>query len=454
MAMQDTAANKIKWKAVAIGVGIVALIVILIIVFEDGGGSDEKYTSGETVNPIIQELLGGMTENDYIIQGETVDKQLQEQLQVLSDTVLKLQQNMEHTSAENERLKREVETLNTQMVQFEENAKAVIDAQIATISRLENDRHSRSASPLDSTGSAEAINASVPPTMVQNSPFNSTDPFVVNGNTADSDGGDPLGIDEQGASSKFGSGLVEFALSGTDTGVGRRLKEYLPAGSYVSAVIISGADAGVGTRFKSDPKPVLIRVTDKAKTVAFEGGSPQQIDLRGCMITGSATGDLSSEKVYIRTITMTCSFSEGKANEYQVHGYAAGTGKSGIRGPVISREGDLVEKSFIAGLVSGLGDGVNQAFQPSGSTTTTGNRTTLNDDRSRTQKLTDSFGAGIGTGFKNSADRISQYLIERAEQYQPVISLQSGTKVEVVFLQGVHLQQPYAAANNVTQNGE
>ena len=45
-------------------------------------------------------------------------------------------------------------------------------------------------------------------------------------------------------------------------------------------------------------------------------------------------------------------------------GFVAGSGKTGVRGPVVSREGALVEKAFLAGLVSGVGQGVAGAFQP------------------------------------------------------------------------------------------
>ena len=62
---------------------------------------------------------------------------------------------------------------------------------------------------------------------------------------------------------------------------------------------------------------------------------------------------------------MTCAGPEpGTVVETDVAGFVAGSGKTGVRGPVVSREGALVEKAFLAGLVSGAGQGVAQAFQP------------------------------------------------------------------------------------------
>ena len=47
---------------------------------------------------------------------------------------------------------------------------------------------------------------------------------------------------------------------------------------------------------------------------------------------------------------------------------------------------------------------------------------------------------GFGEGVAQSADQVSKYLIERAEQYQPVIEMPTGIDVEIVFLEGVFIQ--------------
>ena len=123
---------------------------------------------------------------------------------------------------------------------------------------------------------------------------------------------------------------------------------------------------------QGDPRPVLMRITGPAWTAA-EDGTALQVDVDGCTVTGAAHGDLSSEKVYVRFRTMTCAGPEpGTVIETDVAGFVAGSGKTGVRGPVVSREGALVEKAFLAGVVSGLGQGVSQAFQPQAVATGTG----------------------------------------------------------------------------------
>ena len=46
---------------------------------------------------------------------------------------------------------------------------------------------------------------------------------------------------------------------------------------------------------------------------------------------------------------------------------------------------------------------------------------------------------GLGEGIATSGDMVSKYLIERAEQYQPVIEMPTGIDVEIVFLEGVFI---------------
>jgi conjugal transfer pilus assembly protein TraB len=48
--------------------------------------------------------------------------------------------------------------------------------------------------------------------------------------------------------------------------------------------------------------------------------------------------------------------------------------------------------------------------------------------------------AGLGQGVAQSADMVSKYLIERAEQSQPVLEMPTGIDVEIVFLDGVYVR--------------
>ena len=212
----------------------------------------------------------------------------------------------------------------------------------------------------------------------------------------------------------------------------RPLSLWLPAGSHAKAVVIAGADASAGVAAQGDPRPVLLRIAGPAWTAA-ENGAARSVDLAGCTVTGAAYGDLSSEKVYARLRTLTCAGPEpGTVIETGVAGFVAAAGKAGVRGPVVSREGALVERAFWAGLFSGAGEGAAAAFSP---------RTIVagGDAAAANAGLGDIGRAGLGAGAGSAGRRVSDYLIRRAEQYQPVIQLRAGAEVTVVFLEGVRL---------------
>ena len=208
---------------------------------------------------------------------------------------------------------------------------------------------------------------------------------------------------------------------------------WLPAGSHAEAVVLAGVDASAGISSQGDPRPVLLRITGPAWTAA-EDGTALAVDIEGCTVTGAAHGDLSSEKVYARLRTMTCAGDEpGTVVETEVAGFVANAGKAGVRGPVVSREGALVGKAFLAGVFSGVGQGFASAYSPQAVATGGGSAAVANTGLEEIGR------AGLGGGAATAGGKVADYLIRRAEQYQPVIQLRAGTPVSVVFIEGARL---------------
>lgn len=221
--------------------------------------------------------------------------------------------------------------------------------------------------------------------------------------------------------------LVERAPSESEDAP-NRLGNYIPAGSYAPAVVLSGADAATNVVDRENPTPVLFRVTGPAITAGHKGGSGGKINIEGCTVQGSAIGDLSSERVRVRLLSLTCLKRDGEVIEERIAGYMVGAGKAGVRGRVVSREGALVTNAAVAGALNGLASAADTA-------TASGGEVTSIDDIARTAGIA----AGTG-GVQSAANTLSEYYINRAEQYQPVISLNGGTKVELVFMEGISLQ--------------
>ena len=237
--------------------------------------------------------------------------------------------------------------------------------------------------------------------------------------------------------------MVSFqtADSGTATRVAKGTTtytdsiNYLPPNSFASAKVIVGVDASAGVNSQTDPLPVVLRVTGPARSV-YQNGKLLTTKIEGCLINGAARGDLSSEKVYVKLQKMTCPQPGGRYAVSEVKGFIAFGGKTGVRGRVVSREGSLAMQAFLAGLVSGGGNALNTAFnQP---------LATIANDGEGSINRTPNFGSvglrALGGGAAESGKDVSKYLIERAEQYQPVIEMPTGIDVEIVFLEGVYVR--------------
>ena len=226
----------------------------------------------------------------------------------------------------------------------------------------------------------------------------------------------------------------QFTLTSSGAGGEAReepstLSNYLPAGSYASAIVLSGVDASTSVTSQAEPIPVVFRITAPAITAGTRSTRGHTIDLTGCIVTGSARGDLSSERVYVRLLKLSCIQSGGRVFERDVAGYMSGAGKAGARGLVVSREGRLVTNAAIAGALGGLAEGVQGISEAASGA----------DVASFDDVLQSAGGASAAGGVSGAANRLSEYYIERAEQYQPVVSLYGGTAVELVFMEGVDL---------------
>ena len=196
---------------------------------------------------------------------------------------------------------------------------------------------------------------------------------------------------------------------------------YIPAGSFVKVVLLNGIDAPTGSKGKGNPYPVLMRVLDLAQLPNLWRG-----DFKECFLVGEAVGELSSERVHIRTNTLSCINRKGEALEGSISGYAVGEdGKIGLSGRVITKQGALLARSLVTGFLQG----VSQAFSQSANVlniTPTGNISSI--DPGKTAQT------GIGMGVSKATEDLAKFYIDLAKELFPVIEANAGRHVEVVFV--------------------
>ena len=236
------------------------------------------------------------------------------------------------------------------------------------------------------------------------------------------------------AGDKPGTAAVKSARAEAPPLVVEDSPEYLPPNSYAPARVIVGVDASAGVTSQTDPLPVVLRITGPARSV-LQNGRVLTTRIEGCVVNGAARGDLSSEKVYVKLARMTCDQPGGRVAVSEVKGFISFAGKSGVRGRVVSSEGSLITQALLAGIVGGFGRG----FGANAESVFSGVRGSADGSRGKLS-AGDIVSGGLGQGAADAADTVSKYLIERAEQYQPVVEMPTGISVEIVFLDGVFVR--------------
>jgi conjugal transfer pilus assembly protein TraB len=195
---------------------------------------------------------------------------------------------------------------------------------------------------------------------------------------------------------------------------------YVPAGTFVRALLLNGLDAPAGGQAQANAAPVLLSAVADA-----QGANGYRSVLKRCTITGNGYGDISAERAYLRTDRLSCVGPAG-AIDIPVKGYIVGEdGKTGVRGIVVTKTGQVLANALYASIGSGLA----AAFRAEGVQTTTNALGT-------TEQTTDAFKAGVGTGLGKSMDKLSDYYIKLADKMFPVVEVSGSRVVEIVFTRG------------------
>jgi conjugal transfer pilus assembly protein TraB len=219
----------------------------------------------------------------------------------------------------------------------------------------------------------------------------------------------------------------------------------IPAGAFAGAVMVGGVDASTSIQASSDPRPVLLRVTDP-------GTLPRKFksDLCGCHVLAACYGDISSERVYMRLEKLTCTERKtGELVEMNVNGYVAGEdGRAGLRGVVVDRAGESMRNAAVGGFLSGMGGFLSQSRSPITFSPSNG----LAETNPMTNPEILKFGAAKGAS--NALEKYADFYIKRAEQMQPVIQIQAGRKVDIVFTQGVAFEDSAARGAMIKVNDQ
>lgn len=202
----------------------------------------------------------------------------------------------------------------------------------------------------------------------------------------------------------------------------------IPAGSFVKGMLLSGVIAPTMGEGQGDPIPSLLRVTGISNLPNFSNA-----DIRGCFVLTETKGNLATETVSFRLKTLSCVKNDGTTFEKAVTGYVTGeNGMEGLPGRVVSKQGAIIARAFAAEFVGGIAE----AFEQQGtivSTTASGVVTTLDPEQA--------LQTGLFSGASEALNRISDFYMDLAENMVPVIEINSGRKIDIVFTTQVNFDE-------------
>ena len=101
-----------------------------------------------------------------------------------------------------------------------------------------------------------------------------------------------------------------------------------------------------------NPTPTLIRLQKEAILP-----NRYRSDIRECFLLVGGRGELASERAKLRGEMLSCVRQDGAVIETKLNSYVAGEdGKEGIKGRLVSKQGQMIARSLVAGFASGMSE--------------------------------------------------------------------------------------------------
>lgn len=401
--------EKLK-RYVTIGAAGVILSILAWIVL--GFGDDKK--NQETTQVADVEVIEKET-----TLNESIRAKFSKELTALKEQNKSLQEELNSLAKNNENMVKKGDAENKQLI---EKNKADGDRKMNDIlEQLKLDKPSDNLS--------EQANL-IPPPPISNSKNtdSSYNPYAYGSGSNGRNAASPVVTVMTGLVSVGNTPLQAEPEKKTDKKKINKKDLIVPAGSFVRAQLASGVIAPTGGQGATDPVPALLRVTGLTQLPNFH-----KADIKNCFLLAETKGNLATETVNFRLKTLTCKRADGSTLEREVSGYVTGeNGMEGMAGRVVSKQGAVIARAFLAEFASGIGD----AFESSGTTTSiTGAGIIETLDPSKTAQT------GLASGLSEAFSRLGDFYMDLAEQMVPVIEINAGRNVDVVFIKSVNLEE-------------
>ena len=174
-------------------------------------------------------------------------------------------------------------------------------------------------------------------------------------------------------------GGIEVIRSSKEDGSEKKNSEeiYLPP-SFMRGTLLTGVAAPSIAAAKNAATPMLFKINNLAILP-----NSVRADLKGCFVVAEGTGDLSTERVKTRLLTLSCVTQQGVSIiDQEVKGFVVDAdGQVDLKGQPVAKMGMHLARVGLAGLLGGAAEGIEQsAFVSQFSAATGITEKTLKDD--------------------------------------------------------------------------
>lgn len=236
------------------------------------------------------------------------------------------------------------------------------------------------------------------------------------------------GVEKRGG--RHGASIVSFPVKTSGAVYLKRPSIALPTGSYVKAKLLTGVEAPEGKSY-----PALLQLD-----FAYVIPNQKRLDLAGCFIIAKAQGDLSTERVQMQAVKLSCVSKKGGFFEREINGFVADDKDNSfaVVGSVNTKQDRVAAMAFLASVVTGISKAVQQAQTTQQATPLGGGQSIVTGDQAKF------IGAG---GAADAASQVTQWYLKQAQNLLPTINVGSGQDVWIVMQDSVDLPKDYFSQN-------
>lgn len=378
---------------------------------------------GETIKDVNQTVDKKITDFHTAISQEldANNKSINESLKVLQ------QSNKEALSETLNEIKSEIQNASSESKQYTDQKNLTISEKIAQIESKKSKEPSLDFNKVQLPQGSQSQNQAQQPNTVTNTPLGTQQLLVQKEKV--------IQIVEEDMGE---GGSLDYATTITkENNETDKLPKMTLMAGFQRATLITGADV-----------PTLQKGNDLTRTVWFSTTGDMLIanghteNIKECIIQAAATGNFASASADIRLTKISCSAVDENGKYYKLVGSVKGwvygeNGKQGLKGRLVTKEGELIEKAIPLALLEGAIKALENSTKSNstiyaypGSTSGT---STMNN-------IQDSFAEGTTKTASTTLDKFSDYYLMILEQLNPTIELKAGRETTIGFEGGEVLQ--------------